>query len=289
MDGLERKVFLEAYPASGPSVDLGGFRCGAGQPLTLIAGPCVLEEEAVTLRIAREVLSIARRHGVNLVFKASFDKANRTSKDSSRGPGLERGLPVLSRVKSELGVLLLTDVHLPEQASVAAGVVDVLQIPAFLCRQTDLVQAAARTGKPVNLKKGQFLAPRAMRHVVEKARDAGGDRLLLTERGTSFGYDDLIVDMRGLSALREVGVPVVFDATHSVQRPGGLDASTGGDRTVAPVLARAAAAAGVDAVFAEVHEDPDRASSDGPNSLTYELLDRLLGDVVAVRRALGGG
>lgn len=255
----------------------------------LIAGPCVIEDETSLLQTASKLFAIAKRHGVNLLFKASFDKANRTSADSLRGPGLDKGLRALARIRSELQLPVLTDIHLPEQADVVARTVDALQIPAFLCRQTDLVQAAARTGKPVNLKKGQFLAPASMRHSVEKARAVGGERLLVTERGSCFGYNDLVVDMRGLIWLRESGVPVVFDATHSVQRPGGLDQTTGGDRSMAPVLARAAAAVGVDAIFAEVHHQPEQAHSDGPNSLTFELLDRMLGEVTAVRRALGGG
>jgi 2-dehydro-3-deoxyphosphooctonate aldolase (KDO 8-P synthase) len=277
-----------AYPEGGPVVDLGPFRCGAGEKLLVIAGPCVVEDAETTFRIAEAVKTRAERHGVNLLFKASFDKANRTSAQSYRGPGSDAALEILAEVRERIGVPILTDVHLPDQAAVAAGVVDALQIPAFLCRQTDLVQAAARTGKPVNLKKGQFLAPEDMRHIVEKARAAGGEKLLVTERGNSFGYRDLVVDMRGLVVLREAGVPVVFDATHSVQRPGSAGGSTGGDRTLAPVLARAAAAVGVDAIFAEVHADPDRALSDGPNSLTYDLFEGLLAEVTAVRRALGG-
>ena len=224
---------------------------------------------------------------MNLVFKASFDKANRTSAQSYRGEGMDEGLAVLAEVKRETGRPVLTDVHLPDQAAAVAEVADVLQIPAFLCRQTDLLQAAAATGRPVNVKKGQFLAPEDMAHVLGKLRAAGGERVLLTERGTSFGYHDLVVDMRGLLTLRALGVPVCFDATHSVQRPSAADGTSGGDRTLAPVLARAAVAVGVDAIFAEVHEDPDHARSDGPNSLTYALLDQLLGEAVRVRAALG--
>ncbi len=278
-----------AYPEAGPRVDLGPFVCGAGQPLTLIAGPCVIEGRELTLRVAREVSRLAERHRVNLVFKASFDKANRTSAQSYRGGGMDEGLAVLAEVKRETGRPVLTDVHLPDQAAPVAEVADVLQIPAFLCRQTDLLQAAAATGRPVNVKKGQFLAPEDMAHVLGKLRAAGGERVLLTERGTSFGYHDLVVDMRGLLTLRALGVPVCFDATHSVQRPSAADGTSGGDRTLAPVLARAAVAVGVDAIFAEVHEDPDHARSDGPNSLTYALLDQLLDEAVRLRAALGAG
>lgn len=276
-----------AYPAKGPRIELGPVPCGAGAPLVLIAGPCVVEGEAITLRIAEKVRSIARQHGAALVFKASYDKANRTSGQSFRGPGPAEGLRVLALVKEKLELPVLTDVHLPEQAALAAVIVDVLQIPAFLCRQTDLILAAAKTGAALNIKKGQFLAPGDMKHVVQKARDGGAKNVLVTERGVSFGYHDLVVDMRGLVEMREAGVPVCFDATHSVQRPASQGDSTGGDRRLAPVLARAAAAVGVDAVFAEVHENPDEALSDGPNTLTYELLDQLLGEVTAIREALG--
>ncbi len=261
------------------------MRFGGGQ-LTLIAGPCVIEGEEFTLRHARRVAEIARRHGVPAVFKCSFDKANRTSLKSFRGPGLTEGLRVLARVRKEVGLEVLTDVHEPSQCAAVAEVADVLQIPAFLCRQTDLIVAAGRTGRTVNVKKGQFVAPEDMGNVVEKLRESGCRDVLLTERGTSFGYHDLVVDLRGLLAMRKFA-PVCFDATHSVQRPGSQGDATGGDRTLAPALARAAAAAGIDALFCEVHEDPDHALSDGPNSLTFATWDALVGDVLRIRAALG--
>jgi 2-dehydro-3-deoxyphosphooctonate aldolase (KDO 8-P synthase) len=259
-------------------------RFGGGQ-FALIAGPCVIESEEFTLRHARKVAEVAQKHGVAAVFKCSFDKANRTSVKSFRGPGLLEGLRILARVKKEVGLPVLTDVHQPDQCAPAAEVVDVLQIPAFLCRQTDLLLAAGQTGRAVNVKKGQFLAPEDMKNAVEKLREAGCKEILLTERGASFGYHNLVVDMRGLVAMRKLA-PVCFDATHSVQRPGSQGNATGGDRTLAPALARAAAAVGIDALFCEVHEDPDRALSDGPNSLTFAAWDALVGDVLKIRRVL---
>ena len=258
---------------------------GGGEFL-LIAGPCVIESEEFTLRHARKVAEVSQKHGVPALFKCSFDKANRTSLSSFRGPGLKEGLRVLLRAQKETGLPVLTDVHEPAQCAPAAEVADVLQIPAFLCRQTDLLVAAAQTGRAVNAKKGQFLAPEDMKNVAEKLRGAGCRQILLTERGTSFGYHDLVVDLRGLLAMRKIA-PVCFDATHSVQRPGSQGNATGGDRTLAPALARAAAAVGIDALFCEVHEDPDRALSDGPNSLTFPMWDSLVGDVLRIRRALG--
>jgi 2-dehydro-3-deoxyphosphooctonate aldolase (KDO 8-P synthase) len=260
-------------------------RFGAGQ-LTLIAGPCVIESEESTLRHARKVAEVGQKHGVATVFKSSFDKANRTSGKSFRGPGLAEGLRILARVKKEVGLPVLTDVHQPDQCARAAEVAEVLQIPAFLCRQTDLLLAAGRTGRAVNVKKGQFLAPEDMKNAVEKLREAGCEEILLTERGASFGYHNLVVDMRGLVAMRQFA-PVCFDATHSVQRPGSQGNATGGDRTLAPALARAAAAVGIDALFCEVHEDPDVALSDGPNSLTFAAWEAVVGDVLKIRRALG--
>jgi len=258
---------------------------GGGQ-LVMIAGPCVIEGEDFTLRHARKVAEVAQKHGVAAVFKSSFDKANRTSGKSFRGPGLAEGLRILARVKQEVGLPVLTDVHQPEQCAPAAEVVDVLQIPAFLCRQTDLLIAAGQTGRSVNVKKGQFLAPEDMKNVVDKLREAGCERILVTERGASFGYHDLVVDMRSLLAMRAFA-PVCFDATHSVQRPGAQGNASGGDRALAPALARAAAAVGIDALFCEVHEDPDRALSDGPNSLAFPVWDALVGEVLKIRRALG--
>jgi len=258
-----------------------------GQELLLIAGPCVIEGEEFTLRHARRVAEIARKHGVQAVFKCSFDKANRTSGSSFRGPGLQDGLRILARVKKDVGLPVLTDVHETSQCAPAAEVVDVLQIPAFLCRQTDLLLEAGRTGRAVNVKKGQFLAPEDMKNVVDKLREAGCREVLLTERGASFGYHNLVVDMRALVTMRRFA-PVCFDATHSVQRPGSQGTSTGGDRSLAPVLARAAAAVGIDALFCEVHEGPDHALSDGPNSLTFPLWDALVADVLRIRGVLGG-
>jgi 2-dehydro-3-deoxyphosphooctonate aldolase (KDO 8-P synthase) len=265
---------------------VGRAEVGPGHPLLLIAGPCVIEGEAPTLAAARRVADVAQRHGLPAVFKCSFDKANRTSGKSFRGPGLEQGLRVLARVKQETGLPVLTDVHEVAQCAPAAEVADVLQIPAFLCRQTDLLLAAGKTGRAVNVKKGQFLAPSDMKNVVAKLFEAGCRDVLLTERGATFGYHDLVVDFRGLVAMRKFA-PVCFDATHSVQQPGGLGDRTGGDRTLAPPLARAAAAVGIDALFCEVHEDPARALSDGPNSLTFPLWEETVADVQRIRAALG--
>ncbi|HYR20926.1 MAG TPA: 3-deoxy-8-phosphooctulonate synthase [Myxococcales bacterium] len=266
---------------------VGRAEVGPGQPLLLIAGPCVIEGEAQTLAAARKVADVAQRHGLPAVFKCSFDKANRTSGKSFRGPGLRQGLRVLARVKQETGLPVLTDVHEVVQCAPVAEVADVLQIPAFLCRQTDLLLAAGATGRAVNVKKGQFLAPTDMKNAVAKLLEAGCHDVLLTERGATFGYHDLVVDFRGLIAMRKFA-PVCFDATHSVQQPGGQGDRTGGDRTLAPPLARAAAAVGIDALFCEVHEDPDRALSDGPNSLTFPLWEETVADVQRIRTALMG-
>jgi 2-dehydro-3-deoxyphosphooctonate aldolase (KDO 8-P synthase) len=267
---------------------IGGHPVGDGERLLLIAGPCVMEGEAHALAHARRVKALAEKHGLPVIFKASFDKANRTSGKSFRGPGLEAGLAAFQAVKRETGMPCLTDIHESWQAEPAGKVVDVLQIPAFLCRQTDLVLACARhaTGG-VNVKKGQFVAPRDMRHAVAKCREAGNENVLLTERGVTFGYGNLVVDMRGLVQMRELGAPVCMDATHSVQMPGGAGDTTGGDRGFVAPLARAAAAVGIDALFMEVHEDPAQAKSDGPNSLDFDMADALLRDVLAIRRALG--
>ncbi|HEY7562789.1 MAG TPA: 3-deoxy-8-phosphooctulonate synthase [Gaiellaceae bacterium] len=261
---------------------------GEGRPLLVLAGPCVVEERAFMVRIARTLREITDRHGAKLVFKASFDKANRSSGATARGPGMDDGLAILASVKEDVGVPVVTDIHESWQAKPSAEVVDVLQIPAFLSRQTDLLSAAGATGLPVNVKKGQFLSPPEMGNAVKKLEAAGCDRILLTERGTTFGYNDLVVDFRGLPQLRELGYPVVFDATHSVQQPGGLGSASGGQREYVPHLARAAAAVGIDGLFVEVHEDPDSAPSDGPNMITPEQFDRLLADVVTVRNALAG-
>jgi len=266
---------------------IAGHEIGDGRKLLLIAGPCVMESEAHALAHARKVKALAEKHGLPAVFKASFDKANRSSGKSFRGPGLEKGLAAFEAVKRETGLPCTTDVHETSQAEPAGRVVDLLQVPAFLCRQTDLVMACARHGRSVSVKKGQFLAPREMRHAVAKCREAGNANVMLIERGATFGYGNLVVDMRGLIIMRELGVPVCLDATHSVQLPGGAGDVTGGERQFVAPLARAAAAVGIDALFMEIHEDPAVAKSDGPNSLDFELADRLLADVLAVRRALG--
>ena len=260
---------------------------GEGRPLLVLAGPCVVEERDFMLRTAETVKGICDRHGVGFVFKSSFDKANRSSGTTGRGPGMEEGLAVLAAVKEQVGVPVVTDIHESWQAEPTAEVADVLQIPAFLSRQTDLLRAAAATGRAVNVKKGQFLSPPEMGNVVAKLEAAGCDRILLTERGTTFGYNDLVVDFRGLPQLRALGYPVVFDATHSVQQPGGLGGASGGQREYVLPLARAAAAVGIDALFVEVHEDPDSAPSDGPNMITPDMFDRLLAEVLAVREAFG--
>lgn len=258
-------------------VTLGSIEIGAGQPLAIIAGPCVIESRESALRHAERLKQIAERVGTPYVFKASYDKANRSAIGSYRGPGLERGLEILAEIKKELGVYILTDVHESSQVQAVAEVADILQIPAFLCRQTDFVVAVAKSGKIVNVKKGQFLAPWDIRNVVEKIVSTGNDQVLLTERGVSFGYNNLVSDMRSLVVMRELGYPVVFDATHSLQLPGGLGHASGGERRYIPALARAAVAAGIDALFMEVHEDPDHALSDGPNSLALKDFEGLLG------------
>ena len=260
---------------------IGQHRCGPGMPLLLIAGPCVIESEPLCLRIAEALAEIARQLPVQVVFKASYDKANRTSAGSFRGPGIDEGLGVLDRVRRETGLPVTTDVHLPEQATAAGQVCDMLQVPAFLCRQTDLLLAAAATGKAVNVKKGQFVAPADMRHVVAKLLAGGCRDILLCERGTFFGYGRLVNDFAGLLTMRGFGVPVIFDATHSVQHPASLGETTGGDRTLVEPLARAAAAVGIDGLFFETHPDPDKSPSDGPNMVP---LDRLRGVVERVVR-----
>ncbi len=262
------------------------IRIGEGQPLALIGGPCVIESESSTLKMAEEIRKVCDRLGVPFIFKSSFDKANRTSIHSFRGQPIERGLSILQRVKDEIGVPVLTDIHLPQQAAIAAEVVDILQIPAFLCRQTDLLLAAAATGKTVNVKKGQFLAPWDMKNVVTKLEESGHHKIMLTERGTSFGYNTLVVDFRSLPQMRALGYPVVFDATHSVQMPGGQGNKSGGQREFVPYLARAAAAIGIDALFMEIHEDPDNALSDGPNMIPLAKLETVLRPIINVRNSL---
>ena len=256
-------------------VQIGGVAIGDG-PLLLIAGPCVIESEGHALGIARAIRDIAARCGVPFVFKASYDKANRTSLGSFRGPGLAEGLRILGKVRDEVGVPVLTDIHEPAHAAPVAAVADVLQIPAFLCRQTDLLIAAAQTGRAVNIKKGQFLAPSDMRHAAAKVAAAGNDRVILTERGTSFGYHNLVVDMRSLPMMRSLGYPVIYDVTHSLQLPGAGDGVTAGQAEFIEPLARAGVAAGVDGVFMEVHERPEEAKSDAQNALKLDLLEPLL-------------
>lgn len=260
--------------------------CGTGQ-LVLIAGPCVIESEQHALDLGHAIAAIAREAGLPYVFKASFDKANRTSLGSFRGPGLEAGLRTLARVKAEVGVPVLTDIHEPTQAAPAAAIVDVLQIPAFLCRQTDLLVAAARTGAVVNIKKGQFLAPADMRHPLQKVRDSGNPNVLLTERGATFGYHNLVVDMRSFPQMRALGVPVVYDVTHSLQLPGAGDGRTTGQAEYIETLASAGVAAGVDGVFLEVHEEPARAKSDADNALRLDRLPGLLARLVRIHAAVG--
>jgi 2-dehydro-3-deoxyphosphooctonate aldolase (KDO 8-P synthase) len=257
-------------------VQIGSFSVGGGHPLVFIAGPCVVESTQHAVDTASAIRDIARRCGVNVVFKASYDKANRTSRRSFRGPGLDAGLKALAEVRATTGLPLLTDIHEPSQAAAAAAVVDVLQIPAFLSRQTDLIVAAARTGKAVNVKKGQFLAPGDMRHVIEKITAEGNQAVLVTERGVSFGYNNLVVDMRALPMLRELGYPVVFDVTHSLQLPGAGDGVTSGLAQYIEPLACAGVGAGVDAVFMEVHEEPSRAKSDAANALRLDRLEPLI-------------
>lgn len=259
---------------------------GCGQ-LAVFAGPCVAESRDLCLRIAEHLTKVCDKLGVQYIFKASFDKANRSSGESFRGPGIDAGLAMLSAVKDEFGLPVVTDVHESAQAAQVAAVADFLQIPAFLCRQTDLLAACAATGRPVNVKKGQFLAPEDMAGVIGKLRAAGCKDILLTERGTTFGYHNLVVDMRSLAAMRALGVPVVFDATHSVQLPGGLGKASGGQRQYVPYLARAAAAVGIDALFLEVHPDPDHALSDGPNSLDFKSAEQTIEQVKAIYELTG--
>jgi 2-dehydro-3-deoxyphosphooctonate aldolase (KDO 8-P synthase) len=258
------------------TVTVGNIAVGNDKPLALIAGPCALESRAHALEMSHALVELTGRLGIGLIYKTSFDKANRTSLDGARGLGIEASLPILAEVREKWGCAVLTDVHEPPQCAVVAEAVDVLQIPAYLCRQTDLLVAAARTGRAVNVKKGQFLAPWDMQHVARKLSEAGNDRVLLCERGVSFGYNTLVNDMRALPVLAATGYPVVFDATHSVQQPGGKGGSSGGQREFVPVLARAAIAVGVAAVFMETHQDPDKAPSDGPNMVRLKELPALL-------------
>ena len=265
---------------------LADFEVGLDQPLFLIAGPCVIEGEQFTVDVAGRLKELTSRLGVPYIFKASFDKANRSSHESPRGPGVEAGLRVLERVRREIGVPVLTDVHEDSPLDEIAAVVDVLQTPAFLCRQTNFIQAVARQGLPVNIKKGQFLAPWDMRHVVDKARAVGNDRIMVCERGASFGYNNLVSDMRSLAVMRECRAPVVFDATHSVQLPGGKGTASGGQREFIPVLARAAVATGVSGLFMETHPKPEEALSDGPNAWPLQRMRSLLEMLLEIDRVV---
>lgn len=269
-------------------VAIGSITIGAGHPLALIGGPCAIEGESFMLDVASRLRDITAKAAVPFIFKSSYDKANRTSIHSYRGPGLQKGLEILQKIKDAVGVPVLSDVHAVEEVKPAAEVLDVLQIPAFLCRQTDLIVAAARTGKPVNVKKGQFLASWDTQNIVEKVRSVGNDQVLLTERGASFGYNNLVVDMRSLVVMRSFDVPVVFDATHSVQLPGGAGTTSSGQREFVPHLARAAVATGCDALFMEIHPDPDHAPSDGPNMLRLEDLPALLAQITQIDRIVRG-
>ena len=279
-------------------VTVGNYKVGQGCPMLLMAGPCVLEGYERSLMIGQRAKAIADKLGMPYVFKASFDKANRSSYNSFRGPGLKEGLAILAQIKKDLGVPIVTDIHEPAQAEPVAEVADILQIPAFLCRQTDLVYQAAKTGRTVNVKKGQFLAPWDMKNVIKKIEEAGNHNIMLTERGASFGYNTLVTDMRGLAIMRELGYPVVMDATHSVQIPGGQGTSSGGQSQYVPHMARAAAAVGIDALFAaavgidalflEVHDNPAEALSDGPNMVKLDNLEALLKDVLAIDKIVRG-
>ena len=264
------------------AVKVGDVVFGAGKPFVLIAGPCVIEDKKTVMTIAEHLIDVTQRLKIPFIFKASFDKANRTSSKSFRGPGLKKGLEILSVVKKEFDVPLLTDIHLPEQAGLAADVVDILQIPAFLCRQTDLLIAAAKTKKAVNIKKGQFMAPWDMKEAVKKVADSGNKNILLTDRGVSFGYNTLVSDFRGLAIMRDLGYPVIFDATHSVQQPGGKGTSSGGQREFVPLLSRAAVAAGCDGIFMEVHTDPEKGKSDAANMIAVAELENLLVDLISI-------
>ncbi|MDI6776885.1 MAG: 3-deoxy-8-phosphooctulonate synthase [Syntrophales bacterium] len=255
---------------------LDNFVMGGGTPFALIAGPCVIEDEEKTREIALFLKNLTGRLGIPFIFKASYDKANRTSKDSYRGPGFTKGLAILRKIKKELGILVLSDVHRSEEVPEAAKVLDVVQVPAFLCRQTDFVMEIARSARCINIKKGQFLAPWDVANILAKASSAGNENIMITERGTSFGYNNLVADFRALPVMREMGYPVVFDATHSVQFPGGAGTASGGQREMVPYLSRAAVAVGIDGLFLEVHPDPERALCDGPNSLSLDSLSDLL-------------
>jgi 2-dehydro-3-deoxyphosphooctonate aldolase (KDO 8-P synthase) len=262
------------------------IRIGSNAELALVAGPCVIEDPETTLEIARQLKTLTEALGMPFIFKASYDKANRTSIHAYRGPGIKKGLNILADIKSKLGVPVISDVHAIAQVEPAAQVLDMIQVPAFLCRQTDFILAVAGSMLPVNIKKGQFLAPWDVANIVEKVASTGNRRVLITERGTMFGYNNLVVDFRGIHIIQDAGCPVIFDATHSVQLPGGAGSASAGQREFAPLLAKAAVAAGADAIFMEVHPDPDRALCDGPNSLRLDTVGELLTQLKAIRRAI---
>ena len=280
MDELTIPPVAIDHPAGAPIL------VGSGQPLLLIGGPCALESEELARRVAGTLQEICARLGISYVFKASFDKANRTSLEAYRGPGLQEGLATLARIRADIGVPVISDIHDITQVDAAAEVLDILQIPAFLCRQTDLLTAAARTGKPVNVKKGQFVSPWDMKNAVDKLRGAGGSKIMLVERGASFGYNNLVVDMRSLPVMRSFGCPVIYDATHSVQLPGGAGGSSGGQREFIAPLARAAVATGIDGLFMEIHPEPEKALCDGPNSIRLDQIEEILLQLLRIRRAV---
>ena len=268
-------------------VKIGNISIGKGSPLVLISGPCVIEDYETTFEIASFLKELTDKLDIPFIFKASYDKANRTSINSFRGPGVTAGLNILERIKAELGISILSDVHRINEVTRVARVLDIIQTPAFLCRQTDFILEVARTGKPVNIKKGQFLAPWDIANVVEKVTSTGNNQIMITERGAMFGYNNLVVDFRGIKIMQDIGYPVIFDVTHSIQLPGGAGSCSGGQREFASILARAAVAAGVDGIFMEVHPDPDKAPCDGPNSIRLDTLSDLLSQLKAIRQAIG--
>ena len=270
----------------GNIINIGNISIGQGFPLVLIAGPCVIENYETTFEIASFLKELTQKLDIPLIFKASYDKANRTSINAFRGPGITDGLKILEQIKTELNLTILSDVHRISEVAVANQVLDIIQVPAFLCRQTDFILEVANTGKPINIKKGQFLSPWDIENVVEKAISTGNEQILITERGTMFGYNNLVVDFRGIKMMQDMGWPVIFDATHSVQLPGGAGKSSGGQREFAPILARAAVASGADGIFLEVHKNPDKALCDGPNSLKLENLYELLYQLKNIKKAL---
>ena len=267
-------------------VSIGGFQIGGNNPFALISGPCVIENNDTPYQIASYLKELTEKLGIPYIFKASYDKANRTSIHSFRGPGLHEGLEVLSQIRNDLGIPVLSDVHQISEIEPASQVLDIIQIPAFLCRQTDIIVEAAKTGKPINVKKGQFLSPWDMTNVVEKIRHAGNNQILITERGAMFGYNNLVTDFRSIRIIQETGCPVIFDATHSVQLPGGAGSSSGGQREFAPLLAKAAIAVGADAIFMEVHPEPEKALSDGPNAIRLDNVEELLVQLKSLQQAL---